>query len=143
MRVRCIATSPSELQKRSLGDSYADWQQYDLQAGEEYDVLALWWFEASAWGRGCVVQFESQEFALPSMAPICLFEVTDNRLSSHWEFEWWDNNVGLGPRDFFRDHFVEDLANGDPSTVAEYRKWVRLITDECAQPFGPSLARTP
>ena len=120
MKVRCQRPTLTSQQIDELG--LEPWPQFfGLEQGREYLVLAIFAFVKSAWGRGPILQIAAPPDPLPTFAPMCLFEVTDPRLSGFWRVEAWDKTLAIGPELLLRPHFMEDLAEDSPEIAKEFR----------------------
>lgn len=126
MKIRCVRLLPNRQQSKQLGKYYHPGKQvFEVAIGKEYIVFCLEVLDGMAW-----VHFDSGSNRL-SIAPLCLFEVIDGRVSQYWELRLWkDNNVLLRPPSFYKEFFHDDLAEGVPEIVAEFQKVRTLLEAE-------------
>jgi hypothetical protein len=69
--------------------------------------------------------------------PLCLFEVIDGRVSQHWQVrQYEDGDLTLWPPSFYREYYHDDLIEGVPEVVDDFRRVRIQIEDEnrSAQP---------
>jgi hypothetical protein len=131
MKVTCRREKLTADELDSLG--LAPWpQHYGLEQGREYLVLAIYAFVKSVWGRGPVVQIAAPPDPLPTYAPMCLFAVSDPRLSRFWTVEAWDGALAIGPTLLLAAHFMEDLADDVPEVRNQFDELYALMLAESA-----------
>jgi len=129
VKVRRIGKASAADLKAALGPSF-HLQTFDVHLGQEYVVLGMFWSVGSPFGVGAYVQFETDLSRL-SWAPLSFFEITDNRISRHWQVMTYEEGaVAFGPPAFWRDYFVEDLYEDVPHVVAEFRAIVGILQNE-------------
>ncbi|RMG27520.1 MAG: hypothetical protein D6732_20015 [Methanobacteriota archaeon] len=126
MKVRCIAEQPDEEQAKQLGDNYQPGkQEFGVEIGKEYIVFGLSVLGGSVW-----IDIESEmEYIYP--VPLCLFEIIDGRVSKYWEIRTTTGgNVLVWPSSFFREYFHDDLSEGVPEVLEEFRRIKMLMEAE-------------
>jgi hypothetical protein len=118
MKVLCIAELPNEEQARKIIGRYiAGKQVFSVEVGREYIVYGIEILGEMPWVR------IEDDYEQISSAPLCLFEVVDPSVPSIWEARMNSDCVlMLLPPSFYREGFIEDLLDGDPSAVAELRR---------------------
>ena len=129
MKIRCVKLLPNKQQSKQLGKYYYPGKQvFEVEIGKEYVVFCLEIIDGMAW-----VNFDSGSNRL-SIAPLCLFEVIDGRVSRYWELRIWEENkILFRPPTFFKEFFHDDLAEGIPETVMEFHKVRSMLEAEQLQ----------
>lgn len=129
MKVRCVLRSfPSD------ENSGRQREQLKLTRGKEYLVFGIT-FEAPGFmfSGGTLVEILDNDGKLIS-APISLFNVTDSRVSRHWELRVSEfGSVTLWPSLFYREFYISDLANDVPEAIKDLARVQRLIESESAE----------
>jgi hypothetical protein len=125
MRVRCISTEVSPRQRERLGRrTYLDVQTPDLTPGKEYLVLGLKFIADFARVRtGPYVWVLADSDGEPTWFDLCLFEVTDRRMSRHWVMRTSgliQEEVRLWPAQW--EAFIEHWAHYPPEAFAEFQR---------------------
>jgi hypothetical protein len=141
MRVRCISTTVSPHQRERLGRrTYLDMQAPDLTVGKEYLVLGFEFIADSARIRtGPYVWVLADSDNLAEWFDLCLFTVTDRRLSRYWVLHeatgvaheqvrlWpaqWEAALARSPQ------YPTQLFQGEPEAVAEFQRLYILLDTE-------------
>jgi hypothetical protein len=117
MRVRCVSTYPNEEQILRLGKGFYRDQAFHIEVGKDYVVLGL------AFSADSGIPFIALvgKYGKLSHAPLCLFEVTDARVSSYWEVRVMGNGaIVFWPHSFFREFYHDDLSELVPEVVADF-----------------------
>lgn len=133
MIVRCVSEWPSEEQIEKLGEGFSRNQSFGVKVGREYVVLALDFFiESNLFGTGAYIEYPDDEFDQVYFAPLCLFEIVDPRASRFWEARYREDKgwVTLRPPSFYRDYYKEDLFEGVPEIVEDFRRVRALLEYE-------------
>ena len=116
MKIRCIAELPNEEQAVRLGKNYSPGkQEFSLFIGKEYIVFGLSILDGATW-----VQILS-DFGYLYSVPLCLFEITDGRVSRYWQARSYENGtLKLWPPSFYQDYYHDDLIEGVPEVVEDF-----------------------
>lgn len=140
MRVRCASTSVSARQREHLGRrTYRDNHTEDLTPGKEYLVLGFEFIADSGRVRtGPYVWVLADSDVLPTWFDLCLFTVTDRRMSRYWVMRstgFAHGEVRLWPAQWEAalersPHFPTQLQQGDPEAVAEFQRLYALLDTE-------------
>ncbi|GAB3412993.1 hypothetical protein GCM10027361_24230 [Erwinia aphidicola] len=126
MKVKCIATCLTIEQKSKLGLIENEAPQYPFVIGDIYTVLGL--HTQTGYYEGTILQIPMR-YAVP--APLCLFEVVDDRPSKYWKIKKrGDNGVTLWPEELYREYFQDDLTDGVPEIVEIYNAVVERLEKE-------------
>jgi hypothetical protein len=133
MKVCCCQRSVPSSDLERLGFVRSGSRDFDLTPGKFYLVIGLTCNEKpSAYGRGVILEV-IDDFGRWSMAPICLFHVTDPRPSRYWTVQkYGDMGLQLLPESFFRDYYHDLLTDGDPEVVADFERVLSLLKAEQA-----------
>jgi len=128
MKVRCIALLPNENQAQQLSKNYSHGrQEFHLVLGEEYVVFGLSILGGAAW----VDLVTDSEYPVP--VPLCLFEITDGRVSQYWEARFYeDGDLTLWPPSFYKEYYHDDLSEGVSEVVEDFKR-VRAFIEAEAQ----------
>jgi hypothetical protein len=131
MKVRCIARRPTPSQVAEFGFSSPFKRDFHVTIGKQYLVLALEFIsESNFYGRGVLIE-AIDDFGDWAMFPLLLFDVVDPRLSRYWIAQKTkDNSLMLGPPSFFRRYYHDDLTDGAPEIVADFRQVTALLEAE-------------
>ena len=131
MKVKCIATYPSAEQIARLGTGFYPKQDFHVTVGREYVVFGMeFYVDSSSRGTGTWIALVSDYGNLMS-APLCIFEITDARVSRFLECRNSDANVVvLWPAPFYREYFHDDLGEGVDIAVEEFKRVRSLIEGE-------------
>lgn len=135
MRVRCTRLTHTPEEASQLG-LRGVWDDYGLELGREYLVLAIYCFVESSWGRGAVYVIDTRPDPLPTFVPAGLFEVVDATPSQSWGVESWSSGaeiwhtVAIGPPLVLQAHFMEDLADSDPEVTGQFRQLLTAMETE-------------
>jgi hypothetical protein len=94
-----------------------------LTPGKEYIVLGIT-FSCGATAYGGHPAFEVENDAgWLSLAPAFLFEIVDGSASIHWRCRVRHNGVlELEPESFFRPYYHDDLSEGVPAVVQDFKE---------------------
>ncbi|MDE3137295.1 MAG: hypothetical protein KGL59_12020 [Acidobacteriota bacterium] len=135
MIVRCKLSYPTEEQIARLGPEFFRRRTFGIEPGEEYVVLGLTVDVGSRhMGLGPWVQIYTRKHVVHAITfvPLCLFEVTDARVSQHWEVRFSEGGtaVTLWPPSFYRPYYHDDLSEDMPEAVADFERVVKLLEDE-------------
>lgn len=126
MKVKCIANSLNAEQKNRLGLRKSDDPQYPFIIGDVYTVLGL--HTQTGYYAGTILQIPMR-YAVP--APLCLFEVVDERPSKYWKIQKVrEDSVALWPEELYREYFQDDLTEGVPEVVEIYNQVVERLEKE-------------
>jgi hypothetical protein len=144
MRVRCIATTVTPRQRDRLGRrAYVDVQTPDLTVGKDYVALGLKFIADFARVRtGAYVWVLADSDAQPEWFDLCLFTVTDPRMSRHWVMRTEgiaQEEVRLWPAQWeaVRERMPHDptqLAQAHAEAVAELQRIADLLDSEFDDP---------
>lgn len=131
MIVRCIEQYPTPAQLEVLGAEFYRKQGFGVTQGKEYLVLGLsFTIKASMLGTGAALMVEDDD-GHPTDAPLCLFEIVDPQVSSYWEARATENGwLTLWPPSFYRDHYHEDLFDGEPELEEDFKRVVHALREE-------------
>lgn len=134
MKIRCIAEYPSPEQIDQLGKEFYPHQTFGITIGREYLAYGIEFVIASSlYGTGALVNLVSDYNHL-SAAPLCLFEITDGRVSRFWECRMSpDGWVTLWPPSFYREFYHDDLAEGVSEVVEDFRSVRAMLESEFEQ----------
>ena len=140
MKVRCIARRPTPEQVADLGFSPRFDRDFHVTIGNEYLVLALEFVDKSEfYGAGVVLEMRD-DFGRWAMFPLLLFEVVDPRPSRYWIAQKTkDNSLTLGPPSFFRRYYHDDLTDGVPEVVDDFRQVAALLEAEYPESYTDSV----
>lgn len=123
MIVKCISTYPTKEQIECLDSGFLRGHNINVVVGREYLVLALTLnMSLQTSGKGVWVDI-LMESDIPTLisAPLCLFEITDPRVSAYWELGMLsDGSVMLQPRSFYGKSFLENVSNRVAEAVQEF-----------------------
>ena len=117
MKVRCIRELPTSAQAATLAPLYLPDrnQAFAVELGREYTVYCI------DFNPGMPTLGIRDDYEQLYPTPMCLFEVTDPRLSPEWVARTDGNGaLSLEPASFDASYFSR-LADGDPDTVADFR----------------------
>lgn len=131
MRVKCLQNRLTPAQKLKIGRVQGELQEFSLDIGQVYIVVALQLAVGSnVLGTGVWLQMVDR-FGHLSWVPMALFEVVDSRLSALWRIDASvEGIVRIWPEVLFEAHFHEDLGEGDPSAVAQLAELLRALEAE-------------
>ncbi|BEV73100.1 hypothetical protein THUN1379_25820 [Paludibacterium sp. THUN1379] len=117
MKVLCKTTTLTPEQKAVTG---LDWPQewYQLEPGKIYTVFAIS-YNTNQPG-GVFIDVPGSEYILN--APICLFEVIDDRPSRYWiARKYGEHNIYIWPKELFIEFFHDYLTDLEPEYMAIYQ----------------------
>jgi hypothetical protein len=129
MRVRCIALIPNERQALQLRKNYTHGrQEFHIILGKEYIVFGIRILGGAPW----VDIVTDSGYLYP--VPLCLFEITDGRVSQYWELHFYeDGDLTLWPPSFYKEYYHDDLIEGVYEVVEDFDR-VRTLIEAEAQP---------
>lgn len=126
MKVKCIAKHLNVAQKKILGIQKDEEPQYPFSVGEIYTVLGI--HTQLGYYSGIILKIHVM---YPVPAPLCLFEIIDERVSSYWKVKKLSEyELALWPEEFYQDFFQDDLTTGVPEVVNIYRKVLERLEKE-------------
>jgi hypothetical protein len=120
--VECNALKLSIAQLTSLS-IVPSRNQYSVTLRRKYLVLGLTFVKNTSLvgNEGAVAITDNNSYVVH--APLAIFDILDNRVSSNWRFG--KNQLGdicLWPPSFFRDYYLDDLIEGVPEVVDDFRR---------------------
>jgi hypothetical protein len=126
VRIKCNNLVPNEKQAKQLGDYYYPGKQdFYLNLGREYVVFGIRILNGMPW----VDLVSDTNYLFP--APLCLFEITDGRVSQYWETRVSkDGNLLIWPRSFYREYYHDDLLEGVQDVVEDFERVRAMIEAE-------------
>jgi hypothetical protein len=129
MKVKCIVELPIDQQGLALGKHYNPGKQtFNLSVGREYFVYGLTFLSGAPWVEIL------EDFGYLYSAPLCLFEITDARVSRYWQLQIGpDSTVMLWPPSFYREYYFDDLIEGVPDILDDFRKVRTQIEAEVSE----------
>jgi hypothetical protein len=133
MIVRCVSQYPNEDQLKYLGLKFFKDRAFGVILGREYIVFALTIVvEPDASGRGLFLDHLTEtNYGNLVRTPACLFEIVDGTASRYWEVRVReDGTVTLWPPSFYREYYHDDLSEGLPDVVEDFRRIRALIEAE-------------
>ncbi len=141
MKVRCVTNRQSalgpEFGAASLPPGQVLFFAEDLTVGEVYIVYAITLRTGNFWYYLC----GNRGVAVPYWFPEPLFEIIDDRLSTHWIFRYWHRRPDGREADYpifafpewARDLFFYDrLTDGDEEALETFGRY-RILMDEEAE----------
>jgi hypothetical protein len=134
MIVRCVSRFPNDVQLGYLGPGFLRNQDFHITPGKEYVVFGLTVvIEPGYPGRGLRVEHLTDYGNLVG-TPICLFEILDGTVSQYWQTRVReDGTVTLWPPTFYREFYHDDLSDGEPDVVEDFKRVKELIEAEALQ----------
>ena len=132
MIVKCKALRPTPAEAATLGISTRPSEAYSVTLHKTYVVLGLSFLhhDTSHLGRGTALAITDNENYMVH-APLVLFEMVDRRVSAKWICN--ENALGnlcLYPPSFFEEYYFDDLIEGMPNVVADFRKVYAELSEE-------------
>ena len=125
MKVLCKSDHPSEKQLNDLNDTFYGNQVLPITPGKQYLVLGMQSTLGNLW-----IELQGDTGNLISV-PLCLFEIMDGRVSRHWIFKRWkDYDFTLWPESFYQEYYHDDLLEGVPNVVSDFRRLLNLLNAE-------------
>ena len=125
MIIKCISIAPNEEQGKKLGKYYIpELLSYDIEPDKIYIVFGLSIRDGAPWA------LIENVFHYLYLVPLCLFEIIDARVPKYWEMRLIDNDVLFRPPSFFPDYFIDQLSDGLPEVVKEFKKMKALMVEE-------------
>ena len=129
MQVKCTNETLTETQKSALSKILPPYyleSHFGILKGQEYTVLGIT-FSASL----NITLYQVYTGSYITHPPAVLFEITDPRVSQHWEAKSSsDGDLTLWPSVFYRDYFHDELSEGNHEMVEEFHKLHRLLKEE-------------
>jgi hypothetical protein len=135
MIVKCVALRLNTSRPEADASDYFRNRDFGVVVGREYLVLALTIDFGSAppgTGTGAWVDV-LMEPSIPTIIPVplFLFEITDPKISCHWEARLSQEGlIRLCPPAFCRDSFLEDVSERVPSAVDEFSRIYNSLAAE-------------
>lgn len=128
MRARCISEKPTPSLIKALGANYREGKTvYPVTLGQEYTVLGIGFWDGVSW-----FEIAPSLSAILSI-PVSLFELTDARLSRHWEARIHDDGAfTLWPPSFYHEHYHYHVSEGHAEAVEDFRYLFNLLESEAA-----------
>lgn len=139
MKIKCIATSLTE-QKQDISESNAlEQKEWHVELGKEYLVFGMSVVDSFLGNKNCVlVEIITSPLGYISSTPLSLFEILDSRVSKYWEYRKSNlEGITFWPSLFYQDFFHDDLSDGEPDVVAQFRKLKTLLEAEYPDPSIP------
>jgi hypothetical protein len=124
VKVRCLRDRiDDELAKELRLSSDSPRLYGSIAKGREYIVLGLTYeCQSSTYGGQPVFEIENDVGSL-SLVPAFLFEIVDGSASRHWQFRFRDGCIlEFLPPSFFRSYYHDDLSEGVPEVVRDFRE---------------------
>jgi hypothetical protein len=116
MKVRCLRDRLDESEAERLGGPWRVTGKVLAKPGQVYPVYGLY----TSQGEPFIDLRSESGYIVPS--PLCLFEVTDGRVHPSWELHNNRDGITLWPPSFYREYYLDDLIEGVPEVVEEFRK---------------------
>src|SRR5690348_16577289 len=135
MIVKCVRKYPTADDLSFLGPRFLKERAFHVTPGKEYIVfgLSIGIDDESADCKGLWIEYLT-DFENLIAAPICLFEFVERTPSTHWERRVRKNgSVDLCPSSFYREYFFEDISEGVPEVVADFRAVRKIIEAEAIE----------
>lgn len=127
MRVKCITELPTKEQARLLGEYYHEGkQEFGLVIGNEYLVFGLSFLGGMPW-----IEIGPPEHEYLYSVPLCLFDIVNGTVSKCWEIKVRkDDVIFFWPISFYQEYYHDDLFEGVPVAVEDFRRVRKLIEEE-------------
>lgn len=133
MRVKCIMNSAERLSDELIQPTLGLNRDhiFSLKIGKEYVVYGMTYFLGCLWYYIC----DEDYTYYPIWNPSPLFNITDNRLSCHWEIAMHIRGDEMVPVISFREWvanplFYDKLTDGDDESVQLFRQYKKLMDEE-------------
>ena len=131
MRIKCVASQLTDDQILALAHDVH--QAFHVSPGKEYTVLGLDLSVRSVLqGTGVWVHLVT-DYGNLAWAPLVLFEVLDARVSRYWMAHPSAHGLTLWPPALYQEFFHDDLSEGQPVVVAEFKRVVEELEAESQQ----------
>lgn len=105
-----------------------------ITVGEKYIALGLKIPSFGSSGQASCGAYILDDDRQCSMVPLCLFDIVDGTLSSHWiAGRTGPDEFKLCPASFFQEYYHDDLSEGDPEIVADFEVVCRKLYEESKQ----------
>ncbi|TCV90940.1 hypothetical protein [Biostraticola tofi] len=125
MKVTCIENRLTSNQKLKLGIATENDFKYPFEIGETYTVLGI------TCQMGQTILEMPYFYIFP--APMCLFNIVDDRLSSYWKLrKRSEHGISFWPEEFYQEYFHDDLSDGVPEVVDIYKQVIKKLEEEFA-----------
>ena len=135
MKVRCLRDRLDESEADKLGGIWRSVSQVSAVVGQVYPVYGLY-----TWRGEPFIRLRS-EYGYLVPLPLCLFEITDGRVQPDWEARCnKDGGITVQPPSFYREYYLDDLAEGVPEVVEDFRQ-VRAGVEPEADGIYPGCGR--
>ncbi len=143
MKVRCIRNTPTNEELQRLGFDQRIEHRFYVTPHQVYPVLGMTFLtESSALGAGVTLEI-IDDFDRWALAPLILFEIIDPRPSRYWLARRLGNgDLALWPESFSRDYYHDDLTDGVPEVVADFRRVRALLEAEFSDAPAPGTEAT-
>lgn len=129
MQIKCISLKLSNDQLSKHGRHAAVTNNYVITINKCYNVFGLT-FNFSDFSVGCFVEIISDNNNLVHV-PIVLFEIVDNRPSNYWVVKKFsDGTVTLWPPSFYQEFYHDDLSEGVPEIMEDFKRVKEMILSE-------------
>jgi hypothetical protein len=127
MKVRCIKNhlTTEEIKEKRWSVNYPS--TFSITPGNIYTVLQL----SYTYEPPEINVDIKDDFDIPYIMPLFLFEIVDWRLSSYWKIEKKRNALSF-KAPFYKEYFHDELREGDPKAVETFSKTVELLENEFA-----------
>lgn len=142
MIVKCVRKYPTADDLSFLGPRFLKERVFHVTPGKEYIVfgLSIGIDDESADCKGLWIEYLT-DFENLITAPICLFEFVESTPSTHWELRVRKNgSVALWPSSFYREYFFEDVSEGVPEVLADFRAVRKIIEAEAIERKAAGVA---
>jgi len=130
MKVKAIYEYPTTEQLIRLGNAFSKEKgQFDIDIDREYTVLGVF-FNYNLLGNDTWIMYKVHEERI-GYAPLCLFEVLDNRASQYWKYHFDRNLHIFEPQEFIDNpYFNDDLTEGFPEVVKIFAELCKKMEAE-------------
>ncbi len=131
MIVKCISQYPTDEQLKDLGPRFFKNRTFHVTVGKEYVVLGLGVaVKPHSCGLGPSVEIVT-DYGHLTDNPLCLFQIVDGTASRHWEVrETQAGIITLWPSSFYKEYYHDDLSEGVPEVVEDFKRVRALIEAE-------------
>lgn len=82
MKVKCVASNGSHLNREYYSIGYTSESVFDVSIGSSYTTYAM-----CVW-NGILMYLICDEYNLPNWYPAAIFEIEENTLSPDWKFTY-------------------------------------------------------
>ena len=131
MKIKALFQKPSAKQIEQLGTYFNPKNAFDIELGKEYIVIGMFWgFQESTLGKDIWVMYRVHSERI-GFAPLCLFEVIDDRVSKYWKYYFGYEHHYLQPQELIDNpHFNELLTDGEPEIVKIFADLYKRLETE-------------